>query len=27
LVQDLIKKCQELGFEQFVLRVKEDSSI
>lgn len=26
LVQDLIKKCQELGFEQFVLRVKEENS-
>jgi biopolymer transport protein ExbD len=24
LVQDLIKKCQELGFEQFALRAKEE---
>ena len=24
LVQDLIKKCQELGFEKFVLRVREE---
>jgi biopolymer transport protein ExbD len=25
MVQDLIKKCQELGFEKFVLRVREES--
>ena len=26
LVQDLIKKCQELGFEQFALRAKEEDN-
>jgi biopolymer transport protein ExbD len=25
MVQDLIKKCQELGFEKFVLRVREET--
>jgi biopolymer transport protein ExbD len=25
MVQDLIKKCQELGFEKFVLRVREEA--
>jgi biopolymer transport protein ExbD len=26
VVQDLIKKCQELGFEKFALRVREEQS-